>query len=136
MTRTCISFLPNMLPSEATMRRVARVHRENFAERFPAIKDAPMEFTWAGHLCLTRNAVAVMRELDRGLYSARVRNGLGTVRGTMTGMGAAELACGVTSDITRHFTAEAQPTLLPPPPISTIGANVYLRQKERAARPE
>lgn len=136
MTRTCFSFLPNMLPSEAELQRTAKVHRAKFAERFPDIKDAPMEFTWAGHLCLTRNGVAVMRELDRGLYSACVQNGLGTVRGTMTGMGAAELACGETTEITRHFTAEAQPTLLPPPPISTIGANVYLRYKEWAAQPE
>jgi glycine/D-amino acid oxidase-like deaminating enzyme len=136
ITRTCFSFLPDMLPSEATMTRVAGVHREKFAERFPTIKDAPMEHTWSGHLCLTRNGVAVMRELDRNLYSACVQNGLGTVRGTMTGMGAAELACGVTSDITRHFTAEAEPTLLPPPPLSTIGANVYLRYKEWAAKPE
>jgi glycine/D-amino acid oxidase-like deaminating enzyme len=136
ITRTCFSFLPNMLPSEATLKRTAKVHREKFAERFPVIKDAPMEYTWSGHLCLSRNGVAVMRELDQNLYSACVQNGLGTVRGTMTGMGAAELACGESSDITRHFTAEAEPTLLPPPPISTLGANVYLRYKEWAARPE
>lgn len=136
ITRTCFSFLPNMLPSEATLRRTAKVHREKFAERFPTIKDAPMEYTWSGHLCLTRNGVAVMRELEHGLYSACVQNGLGTVRGTMTGVGAAELACGIESNITRHFTAEAEPTLLPPPPISTIGANVYLRYKEWAAKPE
>jgi glycine/D-amino acid oxidase-like deaminating enzyme len=136
ITRTCFSFLPDMLPSEATLKRTAKVHRQKFAERFPDIKDAPMEYTWSGHLCLTRNGVAVMRELDRNLYSACVQNGLGTVRGTMTGMGAAELACGETSDITRHFTAEEEPTKLPPPPFSTIGANAYLRYKEWAARPE
>jgi glycine/D-amino acid oxidase-like deaminating enzyme len=136
MTRTCFSFLPNMLPSEAALQRTARVHRQKFAERFPAIRDAPQEFTWAGHLCLTRNGVAVMRELDRNLFSACVQNGLGTVRGTLTGMAAAELACGVESDLTRHFSAEAEPTKLPPPPLSTLGANAYLRWKEWAARPE
>jgi glycine/D-amino acid oxidase-like deaminating enzyme len=57
-----------------------------------------------------------MRELDRGLYSACVQNGLGTARGTLTGMGAAELACGTASDITRHFIAEAEPPRLAPPP--------------------
>jgi glycine/D-amino acid oxidase-like deaminating enzyme len=136
MTRTCFSFLPSMVPSVAAVRRTAKFHRQKFAERFPAIKDAPMEFTWAGHLCLTRNGVAVMRELDHGLYSACVQNGLGTVRGTLTGIGAAELACGIESDITRHFTAEAEPKPLPPPPLSTIGANACLRFKEWAARPE
>jgi glycine/D-amino acid oxidase-like deaminating enzyme len=136
MTRTCFSFLPDMVPSEAAMARTAKVQRQKFAERFPAIKDAPMEYSWAGHLCLTRNGVAVMRELDRNFYSACVQNGLGTVRGTLTGIGAAELACGVESAIVRHFTAEPQPAKLPPPLLSTIGANAYLRYKEWAARPE
>jgi glycine/D-amino acid oxidase-like deaminating enzyme len=130
ITRTCASFLPGMEVSESAVQRAAKVHREKFDQRFPGLKDVPMEFTWAGHLCLSRNGVAVMRELERGLYSACVENGLGTTRGTLTGIGAAELACAVTSDITRHFTAEAEPTRLPPPPLSTIGANLFLRWKE------
>jgi glycine/D-amino acid oxidase-like deaminating enzyme len=89
-----------------------------------------------GNRIITRNGVAVMRELDHGLFSACVQNGLGTVRGTLAGIGAAELACGVESPITRHFTAEAEPEKLLPPPISTLGANVYLRFKEWAAQPE
>ncbi len=130
ITRTCASFLPGMEPSERELRRTARVHQQKFADRFPALRDVRQEFTWAGHLCLSRNGVAVMKKLDDGLFAGCVQNGLGTVRGTMTGMGAAELACGFESDITRHFLAEAEPSRLPPPPFSTIGANLYLRWKE------
>jgi glycine/D-amino acid oxidase-like deaminating enzyme len=136
ITRSCASFLPGMVPSEASLERAKRIHRRKFADRFPALADVPMEFSWAGHLCLTRNGVAVMRELDRGLYAGCVQNGLGTVRGTLTGIGAAELSCGVESDITRHFTAEPEPPLLAPPPLSTIGANLYLRFKEWTASKE
>ena len=124
-----------MEASEAALRRTTKVHRRKFDERFPELRDVPMEFNWAGHLCLSKNGVAVMRELDQGLFAACVQNGLGTARGTLTGIGAAELAYGRTSDITRHFTAEPEPTRLPPPPLSTIGANAYLRWKEfRAAQ--
>jgi glycine/D-amino acid oxidase-like deaminating enzyme len=130
ITRTCASFLPGMQVSERALQRTAKVHREKFDQRFPGFKDVPMEFTWAGHLCLSRNGVAVMRELEPGLYSACVENGLGTTRGTLAGIGAAELACGATSNITRHFAAEAEPARLPPPPVSTIGANLFLRWKE------
>jgi glycine/D-amino acid oxidase-like deaminating enzyme len=136
ITRSCASFLPGMVPGASALQRAKRIHRRKFTDRFPALRDVPMEFSWAGHLCLTRNGVAVMRELDRGLYSSCVENGLGTVRGTLTGVGAAELACGVESDITRHFTAEPEPTLLPPPPLSTIGANIYLRFQEWKATKE
>ena len=130
ITRTCANFLPDMEVSEAALKRSARVHRQKFDQRFPTLNDIAMEYSWAGHLCLTRNGVAVMRELEQNLYSACVQNGLGTARGTLTGIGAAELACGVTSDITRYFTAEAEPIRLPPPPISTIGANLFLRWQE------
>ena len=136
VTRTCGAFEPEMVAGEADMRRTAAVHREKFFKHFPQLAGVRQEFTWAGHLCLARNGVSVMRELDRGLYAACVQNGLGTARGTLTGMGAAELACGHTSDITRHFTEEAEPVKLPPRPFSTIGANAFLRYKEWQAKKE
>lgn len=136
ITRTCATFEPGMIASEASLRRTAAVHRQKFDERFPQIAGTRMEFSWAGHLCLSRNGVAVMRELETGLYAACVQNGLGTARGTLTGIGAAELASGATSDITRYFLAEAEPTKLPPQPFSTIGANAYLRYKEWRAGAE
>ena len=54
----------------------------------------------------------------------------------MTGIGAAELACGQTSTITEFFTAEAEPSRLPPHPFDTIGANAYMRWKEWESRRE
>lgn len=135
ITRTCASFLPGMEASEAALRRTAAVHARKFADRFPALGGVRQEFTWAGHLCLTRNAVSLVRELDSGLFSATVCNGLGTARSTLTGIAAAEMVMGQTSDVTRHFAAEAPPTKLPPKPVSTIGANAFLRFKEwRAGR--
>ena len=94
------------------------------------------EYTWAGHLCLTRNAVSIARELEPGLYAATVCNGLGTARSTLTGIAAAELAMGQETDATRHFAAEAQPSKLPPKPFSTLGANIFLRFKEWRAGAE
>jgi glycine/D-amino acid oxidase-like deaminating enzyme len=135
ITRTCASFLPGMEASDAALRRTAAVHARKFADRFPALAGVKQEYTWAGHLCLTRNAVSIARELEPGLYAATVCNGLGTARSTLTGIAAAELALGLTSDVTRHFAAEAEPVKLPPKPFSTLGANAFLRFKEwRAGR--
>ena len=130
ITRTCASFLPGMVASQSGLDRAARIHRQKFADRFPTLAGVKMEHSWAGHLCLSRNGVSVMRELEAGLYAACCQNGLGTVRGTMTGMAAAELASGVTSDLTRYLATEAEPGKLPPPPIAALGANAYLRLKE------
>lgn len=137
ITRTCATFEPGMAPSEASLRRAARVHRAKFDARFPQLKGARMEHRWAGHLCLSRNGVSVMRPLDEGLFAACVCNGLGTARSTLTGIAAAELASGQPGALAAHFMAEPPPRALPPPPFATLGANLYLRWKEwRAERPD
>ena len=130
ITRTCATLNPGMVPSRAMADRAARVHRKKFDQRFPQLAGVPMAHLWAGHLCLSRNGVSVLREVEDGVFSGCVQNGLGTARGTLTGIGAAELACGETSAITRFFTAEARPVKLPPAPIAAFGAQAVLRWKE------
>ncbi|EPX87623.1 Glycine/D-amino acid oxidase (deaminating) [Rubellimicrobium thermophilum DSM 16684] len=134
VTRSCASFLPGMEPSQAALARVAAVHRAKFADRFPQLAGVRQEYSWAGHLCLTRNAVSIARELEPGLFAAAVCNGLGTTRSTLTGIAAAELAMGQESDVTRHFAAEAEPARLPPEPFASLGANAFLRFREWRAR--
>ena len=136
VTRTCASFLPGMTSSQTTLAHAARVHRRKFTDRFPAIADVPMEFTWAGHLCLSWNGVSVVGELEPGLLSACGCNGLGTVRSTLMGIAAAELASGKSSGILAHFLAEEEPAKLAPAPFAEIGANLYLKWREWQARHE
>ncbi|WP_420859608.1 NAD(P)/FAD-dependent oxidoreductase [Marivivens marinus] len=136
ITRTCAVLRSGMAASPADLHRAARTMRRKFDSRFPQLAGMTMDHSWAGHLCLTMNGVAVMGEIENGVYSGCVQNGLGTARGTLTGIGAAELACGVQSDITRHFTREPAPTRLPPRAVRDIGANTVLRWKEWKARAE
>nr|WP_319385559.1 FAD-binding oxidoreductase [uncultured Roseibium sp.] len=136
ITRTCALLKPDMQPPARSLERAACVMQRKFDQRFPQLAGLNMEYTWSGHLCLSLNSVAVMRELEDGVYSGCVQNGLGTARGTLTGMGAADLACGVDSEITRHFCAEARPKKLPPQPFRELGANLVLRWKEWRAAEE
>lgn len=134
VTRTCAVLRPNCDPTHADLRRAAKTMQRKFDQRFPKLAGMGMEYVWSGHLCLTRNGVAVMRKIDDGIYSGCVQNGLGTTRGTLTGIGAAELACGESSAITAYFTAQARPERLPPQPFREIGANIWLRWREWKAR--
>lgn len=136
ITRTCARYRPSMESRKADLERAARTHRQKFADRFPELKDVPMEYCWAGHLCLSRNGVSIVRELEPGLFAACIDNGLGTTRSTLAGIAAAQSASGKDSEIARHFRAEDPPGLLPPPALAEIGANVYLRWREWRARKE
>lgn len=136
VTRTCATVRPGMSASASDVARAARVQQRKFDARFPQLKGLRMEYEWAGHLCLSLNGVAVSGEIEEGVFSACVQNGLGTARGTLTGIAAAEQAVDHTSDITRYFASEAQPRRLPPDPFATWGANAYLRWKEWRAGAE
>ena len=134
VTRTCAVLRAGMQTTQADLARASNIMHDKFNKRFQKLAGIKMEYVWAGHLCLSRNGVSVTRELERNLFSACVQNGLGTTRGTLTGIAAAEMACGVRSDISDYFSKEARPKRLPPQPFQTWGGNAYLRWKERGAR--
>lgn len=129
-------YRPAMQTSAGDLARLVRHMRRKFDARFPMLKGIRFEHGWSGHLCLSKNGVSVMRELEPGLFAACVDNGLGTTRSTLTGIGAAELVCGRASAVTEFFGAEAEPARLPPHPFDTIGANAYMRWKEWQSRQE
>lgn len=136
IVRTCATLRPDTVPRQADMTRAARTMQRKFDSRFPRLAGMRMAHAWAGHLCLSLNGVSVAREIAHGVYTGCVQNGLGTARGTLTGIAAAELACGERSAITAHFAQEARPRPLPPQPFQQIGANAVLRWKEWRARQE
>lgn len=130
------SYRPAMQNSVAELKRLARRMRTKFDMRFPQLAEVSFQHAWSGHLCLSRNGVSVARELEPGLHAACVCNGLGTARGTLMGIAAAERICGHGSAIADFFLAEEAPPLLPPHPFDSIGANAFMRWKEWEARRE
>ncbi len=68
------------LPSNR-LQDIAADHRRTFQARFPMLPRMEMEYCWSGRLCLSRNEVWALGELQPGLFSACCQNGLGATRG-------------------------------------------------------
>ncbi|MEE9333003.1 MAG: FAD-binding oxidoreductase [Granulosicoccaceae bacterium] len=136
ITRTCAHYLPEMRTSRDKMNKAAIVHLQKFRQRFAHLSEAQMQYQWAGHLCLTHNGVSVAQELEQGLYSACVQNGLGLTRGILTGISAAERCLGLKTEIGAFFESEKQASLLPPALFAKPVANALLKWKERRAANE
>jgi glycine/D-amino acid oxidase-like deaminating enzyme len=130
LIRTCSSFHTKIETNETRLEKAGRVHDRKFKERFPHLGDVKMEHRWAGMLCLSRNGAAAFGELDQGIYSACCQNGLGIARGTLQGLGIADLALNQESKVANHFLNQTEPPKLPPKPFATFGANSYLTWKE------
>ena len=122
----------------STLARVARIaqeQRRSLDARFPGLADVPFEFSWAGALCLSRNHVPAFGEIEDNLFSACCENGLGTVKSTLAGVMAADLATGTSSKILQDYEHQPQPSRLPPEPFTSLGANAVIRFQElRAGR--
>lgn len=124
---------PSMTVPANRLTRVGQDHDTAFAARFPMLPDVSMEYRWGGRLCVSRNNVNIVRQLEPGLFAACCQNGLGTTRGTLSGMLAADLATDTPSDALHRALAAPEPARLPPAPITKLGANLHLRRQERKA---
>lgn len=134
--RNRFTFDPTMAVTPARLAAVARDHDRSFAARFPMLAGVEMAYRWGGRLCLSRNGVQIIGEMDDGLFAACCQNGLGTAKGTLAGGLAADLALGQTSPaLTRVLQAPA-PSRLPPAPVAQLGANLRLRWGEWRAGAE
>ncbi|RWI19659.1 MAG: FAD-binding oxidoreductase [Mesorhizobium sp.] len=121
--------------SEKRLAGIAAEQRTSLDARFPDLKDVPFEYVWAGRLCLSRNHVPAFGEIEDGLYSACCENGLGTVKSTLAGIMAADLATGTRSNMLDKYADQPQPARLPPEPFAWMGINTVIRLQElRAGR--
>ncbi len=131
--RSRFTYDPAMEISEARTQAVGRRHDASFAARFPMLKGVQMQYRWGGRLCLSRNGVPAFGEIEEGLYSACCQNGLGTSKGSLAGICAADLAAKGSFPHVATLAAMAEPTRLPPEPLAWLGANATLRWKEMKA---
>ncbi len=135
VVRNRFTIEPSMEVGPARIREVSRDHDAAFAARFPMLTGVEMEFRWGGRLCLSRNNVQVIGEIEPGLFSACCQNGLGTAKGTLAGLLAAEQASGVQSPALERALAAPRPTRVPPAPLTRAVGNARTRWGEwRAGR--
>ena len=134
--RNRFTFDPTLEVNPKRIAKIGHDHDASFLHRFPDLSNVTMEYRWGGRLCLSRNNVQIIQELEPGLFSACCQNGLGTAKGTFAGGLAADLALGRPSQALSRALAADAPARLPPAAIAKLGANLYLRWQERNARGE
>ncbi|WP_372737106.1 NAD(P)/FAD-dependent oxidoreductase [Neptunomonas sp.] len=112
------------------LRNAEKLQDRSFARRFPMLKGVEMEYRWGGRLCLSLNSMPAFGEVEQRIWSAACQNGLGTVKGTLSGMMAAEHAVLGQSEMLSEFLDHQAPSKLPPEPFLSLGANMTMKWKE------
>ena len=134
--RNRFTYEPNMKPKQSTIDNVLQSHNKSFLDRFPMLKGKKLEKTWGGHLTLSRNNVAAFGEVRPGLFSACCQNGLGTVKGTLHGLAAADLAMGKETALVKELLNSPTPKKLPFKPLTKVVVSSRIKLGEFFARKE
>jgi glycine/D-amino acid oxidase-like deaminating enzyme len=135
VVRNGITYTPKLDGVTHLLDGMGRAHDRSFETRFPMLKGIEMEYRWGGRLCLSLNEVPAFGQVEDGVYSACCQNGLGTAKGTSSGMLIAEHAAGATNPQVDWMLAHEAPKRLPPEPFATIGATATFKYREwRAGR--
>ncbi len=134
--RNRFTYEPKMSPRKSIIENVNRTHIKSFSDRFPMLKNIKLMHTWGGHLTLSRNNVAAFGEINSGLFSACCQNGLGTVKGTLHGIAAAELAMGKKTALVEQLLSTPMPKKLPFKPLTKIAVSSRIKLGELLAGKE
>jgi len=136
LIRNRCTYEASLTLPENRLEAIAQDHLRTFYARYPTLRQVEMEYCWSGRLCLSRNEVWALGELQPDLYSACCQNGLGTTRGIVAGIVAAEMASGgCPQSLVPDYQPQASPRRLFPEPFMTLGARNVIRFREwRAGR--
>ena len=133
--RNRFTYNPNMRPNKSILDNVLRSHVKSFSDRFPMLKDIKLSKHGVA-LNLSRNNVAAFGELKPGLFSACCQNGLGTVKGTLHGLAAADLAMGKKTPLVQQLLNNPKPKKLPLKPLTKIAVSSRIKLGELLAGKE
>ena len=98
-------------------------HERLFAKRFPMLPDVTMEHTWRGFVCLSRNHAPGFGRLGPNVLGAVCQNAVGVTKGTIGGLLAADMACGVDNPLIKDMESQGAPERLPPRPFLDLGVH-------------
>ncbi len=107
--------------------RLGAGHKRLFDARFPGLPAVTMEGSWVGFLCMSRNGSPMFGQLAPNVWIAACQNAIGVTKGTIGGILAADMACGVDNPLIADMASLGTPDRLPPRLLVEIGARARLR---------
>jgi glycine/D-amino acid oxidase-like deaminating enzyme len=136
LIRQNVHFCPSFRQSDERRRKIQAEHKRLLDERFPMLPNVDMEHTWTGYICLSRNGAPGFGRAASNVYTAVCQNAVGVAKGTISGLLAADMACGVDNSLIPDMQSLGTPSRVPPRPFLDIGVRTRFAWELRRARHE
>jgi glycine/D-amino acid oxidase-like deaminating enzyme len=121
LIRHNLHFCPSLRQNAADRAANRARHQRLFRVRFPMLPEVTVEHTWTGYVCLSRNHAPGFGRVAPNIHSAVCQNAVGVTKGTIGGLLAADMACGVDNPLIADMESLGTPSPLPPRPFLDIG---------------
>ncbi|MEM9062234.1 MAG: FAD-binding oxidoreductase [Pseudomonadota bacterium] len=112
--------------TKARQGQMTRQHKKLFDEWFPMLPEVEMEHTWTGFVALSRNGAPAWGQVASNVWICACQNAIGVTKGTISGLLAADLACGRDNPLIEDMRGLGEPTDIPARWMTEIGARVRL----------
>jgi glycine/D-amino acid oxidase-like deaminating enzyme len=112
-------------PREKTV-LLGQQHKRLFDARFPMLPEVTMENSWVGYICMSANGSPMFGQVENDVWMAACQNGIGVTKGTMSGLLAADMACGLDNPMIADMESLGRPSVIPPRPLVEVGARAKL----------
>lgn len=136
LIRQNVHFCPSLRQSDERRKEISKEHKRLFDERFPMLPKVEMQSTWTGYICLSRNGAPGFGRLAKNVYTSLCQSGVGITKGTIGGLLAADMACGVDNPLIKDMLDLGSPTKLPPRPFLDLGVRTRFAWELWRARGE
>lgn len=121
LIRQGLGYCPSQYVLKSQLESVQKQHKRLFDQRFPSLKDVNIAHTWSGIVCLSQNHAPAFGKTASNIWSAVCQNAVGVTKGTIGGLLAADMACGIDNPLIADMESLGQPQKLPPQPFMGIG---------------
>lgn len=120
-----LSMQQNMSASKT--QAIKAQHLQVLRDRFPSVPEVTLEDIWVGYICMSRNGAPAFGQLASNIWISACQNGIGVTKGTISGLCAADMACGRDNPHIDDLEALGAPQPLPAKPLVEVGARAKMR---------
>lgn len=135
--RNSYRYAPEYNTPTAILPKIRARHREGLDQRYPALKEVEIVYTWGGATSLSANFETYFGQLDEGIYSSGCDQSVGAARGTVSGLMLADMMCGKNTEALRDMQeVSGNPSRLPPKLLLRVGVPLRMALARFASRSE
>ncbi len=124
MIRHQLVYDPGHRRGTGDMSSIIARQESEFRARFPMLPKVTLEHTWTGYVCLSRNHAPGFGQIASNVWAAVCQNAVGVTKGTIGGLLAADMACGIANPLISDMQSLGTPSELPPQPFLDVGVTL------------